>query len=74
MIDLHTIAKVLNDEFGKPFLDEGHLEARIVKEGGKEILKLRIDRRDIGVDENFKVMYAGTCMRGGCPHTARKNN
>lgn len=60
-MDLPVLAKTLNDQFGPPFLPDGHVRAEVTEHGS---LKLFIGRRDIDVADDGSIRGAGTCLVG----------
>ena len=60
MINLELLAKILNDNFGEPFLVKDGVTAEISGEGDDKILTISIGRRDVGFTSIGEVVNTGT--------------
>lgn len=56
---LAKLKKILDEEFGPPFLPKGLVQATWVG-ANQKVLKIRIGRRDIDIDEKLKMRGSGT--------------
>lgn len=59
MISLDQLKKIIDREFGTPFLKDGHVKAHFVK-GKRKTLEIVIGKRDIWLTESGRVIGAGT--------------
>lgn len=55
---LAKLKKILDKEFGLPFLPRGMVTTEWI-EGKSKLLKIKIGRRDIEIDEKLKVQASG---------------
>lgn len=59
---LKKLSKIINKEFGPPFLEEGAVKSKVFKNSGSYSMSLCIGRRDIQIDEDFNVCGSGTLL------------
>jgi hypothetical protein len=64
---LDDLEVILSYQFGPPFLAEGHVNAEFKQTQDGRILQVNIDRRDVWIDENGKVVAAGTRLSDPYP-------
>ena len=62
-LTIEKLCKIINTEFGAPFLIEDGVSAEILlNDDGTKELSINIGRRDVQIDENGEVLGAGTFM------------
>jgi len=62
MLTLETLCKVINTQFGEPFLVRDGVMAEIVTEADETLLSICIGRRDIQINAAGEVVSSGTLV------------
>lgn len=60
-VKLPDLAKLINKEFGPPFLPDGYVSAN----AGKDRFSLSIGNRDVSIDNDGKFLGSGSLVLGG---------
>ena len=59
--EMKKLVKLINRNFGPPFLEKGTVQAKMERKGAG--FSITIGRRDVSVDSDLNVTGAGTCLR-----------
>ena len=61
-MNLVKLKKIMDRDFGPPFLPEGMVSTKWEGSGDERSLSITIDRRDVSIDKDGNVIASGTFL------------